>query len=175
MDAVYLTDQIDSTFITYLEQRNQDVQFMRIDADLTGNFKEELSEDEEKEFTEKLAEIFKKATGEENLILKVEKLKNAETPAMITVSEQTRRMSEMMEMYGMSQSMTGMGVQGETLVLNMNNNLVQYVLDHQDGENTDMICQQIYDLARIANHPLKPEEMTKFVARSNQILSILAK
>ncbi len=175
MDAVYLTDQIDSTFITYLEQRNQDVQFMRIDADLTGNFKEELSEDEEKEFTEKLAEIFKKATGEENLILKVEKLKNAETPAMITVSEQTRRMSEMMEMYGMSQSMTGMGTQGETLVLNLNNDLVQYVLNHEESEERTMICQQIYDLARLSNHPLKPEEMTDFVARSNKILGILMK
>ena len=175
MDAIYLTDPIDTTFITHLEQRNPEVKFMRIDSDLTENFKEEISEEEGKELTEKLAEIFKKATGQEALILKVEKLKNADTPAMITVSEQTRRMSEMMEMYGMSQSMTGMGVQGETLVLNMNNNLVQYVLDHQDGENTDMICQQIYDLARIANHPLKPEEMTKFVARSNQILSILAK
>ena len=175
MDAVYLTDQIDSTFITYLEQRNQDVQFMRIDADLTGNFKEEISENEEKEFTEKLAEIFKKATGEENLILKVEKLKNAETPAMITVSEQTRRMSEMMEMYGMSQSMTGMGTQGETLVLNLNNDLVQYVLNHEESEERTMICQQIYDLARLSNHPLKPEEMTDFVARSNKILGILMK
>ena len=175
MDAIYLTDPIDTTFITHLEQRNPEVKFMRIDSDLTENFKEEIGEEEGKELTEKLAEIFKKATGQENLILKVEKLKNADTPAMITVSEQTRRMSEMMEMYGMSQSMTGMGVQGETLVLNMNNSLVQYVLDNQDGENTDLICQQIYDLARIANHPLKPEEMTSFVARSNQILAVLAK
>ncbi len=175
MDAVYLTDPIDTTFITHLEQRNPEVKFMRIDSDLTDNFKEEIGEEEGKELTEKLADIFKKATGQENLILKVEKLKNADTPAMITVSEQTRRMAEMMEMYGMSQSMTGMGAQGETLVLNMNNSLVQYVLDNQEGDNTDLICQQIYDLARIANHPLKPEEMTAFVARSNQILAILTK
>ena len=177
MDAVYLTDQIDSTFITYLEQRNQDVQFMRIDSDLAGNFKEELSEDEEKELTDKLAEIFKKATGKENLILKVEKLKNVEMPAMITVSEQTRRMSEMMEMYGMSQSMTGMGEQGETLVLNINNDLVKYVLDHasDEGSDTDLIAEQVYDLARLSNHPLKPEEMTKFVTRSNKILTTLMK
>ena len=175
MDAIYLTDMIDSTFITHLEQRNQDVQFMRIDSDLIENFKEEISEEEEKELTDKLAEIFKKATGVEQLILKVEKLKKAETPAVITVSEQTRRMSEMMEMYGMDPSMTGMGAQGETLVLNLNNDLVKYVLEHTEGENTEVICQQIYDLARLSNHPLKPDEMTAFVNRSNKILNILTK
>ena len=175
MDAVYLTHNIDNTFITHLEQKNPDVKFLRIDSDLTENFKEELSEEESKEITEKLAEIFKKATGKEALILKVEKLKNADIPSMITVSEQTRRMAEMMEMYGMSNSMTGMGEQGETLVLNLNNGLVQYVMNNTEGENTDMICQQVYDLARLANHPLKPEEMTQFVSRSNKILSILTK
>lgn len=175
MDAVYLTHPIDSTFITHLEQKNQNVRFLRIDSDLTTNFKEELSEDELKDQTEKLAERFKKATGKENLILKVEKLKNPEISSMITVSEQSRRMAEMMKMYGMDESMTGMGEQGETLVLNINNELVQFVLDHNEDENTDTICQQIYDLARLANHPLKPEEMTAFVARSNKILSILTK
>ena len=175
MDAVYLTHNIDNTFITHLEQKNPDVKFLRIDSDLTENFKEELSEEESKEITEKLAEIFKKATGKEALILKVEKLKNADIPSMITVSEQTRRMAEMMEMYGRSTSMTGMGEQGETLVLNLNNELVQYVMNNTEGENTDMICQQVYDLARLANHPLKPEEMTQFVSRSNKILSILTK
>lgn len=175
MDAVYLTHNIDTTFITYLEQRNPEVRFLRIDSELTENFKESLSEEEEKEKTEKLAEIFKRATGNEQLILKVEKLKNEEISGMITVSEQTRRMAEMMEMYGMSRSETGLGAQGETLVLNLGNSLVQYVLAHEEGENTDMICQQIYDLAQLANHPLKPEEMTRFVERSNKILKILAK
>ena len=175
MDAVYLTHPIDATFITHLEQKNQDVHFMRIDSDLTDNFKEELAEDEVKEKTEKLAEIFKKATGKEHLILKVEKLKNADVSSMITVSEQSRRMAEMMKMYGMEESMTGMGEQGETLVLNLGNDLVQFVLNNEDNENTETICQQIYDLARLANHPLKPEEMTAFVARSNKILGILAK
>ncbi len=174
IDAIYLTDAIDSTFITHLEQRNPEVQFMRIDSDLTDNFKETLSEDEEKEVTEKLADIFKKATGNDKLILKVEKLKNADIASMITVSEQSRRMSEMMRMYGMADGMPGMGEE-ETLVLNANNNLVQYVLENKEGENTDLICQQIYDLARLANHPLKPEEMTAFVQRSNQILTILTK
>lgn len=175
MDAVYLTHPIDNTFITHLEQANPDVRFLRIDSDLTDNFKEEVSEDEMKETTEKLAELFKKATGQENLILKVEKLKNPEISSMITVSEQTRRMAEMMEMYGMSKSETGLGAQGETLILNANNELVQFILNNEENENTELICQQIYDLAQLANHPLKPEEMTKFVARSNKILGILTK
>ena len=175
IDAFYLTHQIDTTFITHLEQRNPEVKFLRIDSELTDNFKETIDENEEKELTEKLSEKFKKATGVENLIVKVEKLKNADMPSMITVSEQTRRMSEMMEMYGMSNSSTGLGAEGETLVLNMNNDLVQYVLNNDESENTTTICQQLYDLARLANHPLKPEEMTAFVARSNKILSILTK
>ncbi len=175
IDAIYLTDPIDTTFITYLEQRNQDAKFLRIDSDLTDNFKEELGEDESKDITEKLADIFKDATGIADLIIKVEKLKNADIASMITVTEQTRRMSEMMQMYGMDPSVTGLGAQGETLVLNVNNTLVQYVMDNPEGENTDMICQQIYDLARLANHPLKPEEMTAFVTRSNKILSFLTK
>ena len=128
-----------------------------------------------KETTEKLAELFKKATGQEQLIVKVEKLKDADISSMITVSEQTRRMAEMMEMYGMSRSETGLGAQGETLILNANNELVQFVLNNEENENTELICQQLYDLAQLANHPLKPEEMTKFVARSNKILGILAK
>lgn len=175
IDAIYLTHQIDTTFITHLEQRNPEVKFLRIDSELTDNFKETIDENEEKELTEKLSEKFKKATGVENLIVKVEKLKNADMPSMITVSEQTRRMSEMMEMYGMSNSSTVLGAEGETLVLNMNNDLVQYVLNNDESENITTICQQLYDLARLANHPLKPEEMTAFVARSNKILSILTK
>ena len=175
IDAIYLTHLIDENFITYLEQRNPDIKFFRIDSDLTDIFKEDLDEEEAKEKTDELAEIFKKATGEENLILKVEKLKDDSTPAMITVAEQTRRISEMMRMYGMEQSNTGMGAQGETLVLNVNNSLVQFVLENKDNENTPVICQQIYDLARLANHPLKPEEMTAFVNRSNKILGILTK
>lgn len=175
MDAVYLTHPIDNTFITHLEQKNPDVRFLRIDSDLTDNFKEEVSEEEMKDTTEKLSALFKKATGQENLIVKVEKLKNADISSMITVSEQTRRMAEMMEMYGMNSSDTGLGAQGETLILNANNHLVQFVLENEENENTELICQQIYDLAQLANHPLKPEEMTRFVARSNKILGLLTK
>ena len=175
MDAVYLTHPIDNTFITHLEQKNPDVRFLRIDSDLTDNFKEEVSEEEMKDTTEKLSALFKKTTGQENLIVKVEKLKNADISSMITVSEQTRRMAEMMEMYGMNSSDTGLGAQGETLILNANNHLVQFVLENEENENTELICQQIYDLAQLANHPLKPEEMTRFVARSNKILGLLTK
>ena len=140
--------------------------------------KDEVAEDEKEAFqktAESLVEIFRKELGNDKLEVKVEKLKNADMPSMITVSEQTRRMSEMMEMYGMSNSSTGLGAEGETLVLNMNNDLVQYVLNNDESENTTTICQQLYDLARLANHPLKPEEMTAFVARSNKILAILTK
>ncbi len=175
VDAVYLVDPIDSTFITYLEQRNREVQFLRIDSDVTDILKENLSEDDAKESTKKLADIFKKATGIDQLIVKAEKLKNPEVTSMITVQEQTRRLAEMMEMYGMDNSPTGMGAQGETLVLNLNNPLVQFVMDHPEKENTDLLCQQIYDLAKLSNHPLKPEEMTAFVARSNKLLNLLTK
>ena len=177
-DAIILTHNIDSAFITYLEQKHQEVQFLRIDADVHDSLKDEVAEDEKEAFqktAERLVEIFRKELGNDKLEVKVEKLKNADMPSMITVSEQTRRMSEMMEMYGMSNSSTGLGAEGETLVLNMNNDLVQYVLNNDESENTTTICQQLYDLARLANHPLKPEEMTAFVARSNKILAILTK
>ena len=177
-DAIILTHNIDSAFITYLEQKHQEVQFLRIDADVHDSLKDEVAEDEKEAFqktAESLVEIFRKELGNDKLEVKVEKLKNADMPSMITVSEQTRRMSEMMEMYGMSNSSTGLGAEGETLVLNMNNDLVQHVLNNDESENTTTICQQLYDLARLANHPLKPEEMTAFVARSNKILTILTK
>lgn len=177
MDAVLLTHNIDTPFITHLESRNNDVKFLRIDADLSDNFKEETSEEELKETTETLTEVFKKALNKETLNVKVEKLKNAEISSMITSSEEGRRMADMMKMYGMmgmDPSMFGAG-NSETLVLNANNNLVQYVLANPEGEHTPIICEQLYDLATLANHPLSAEAMTKFIARSNQILSIITK
>ncbi len=177
MDAVLLTHNIDTPFITHLESRNNDVKFLRIDADLSDNFKEEVSEEELKETTDTLTELFKKALNKENLNVRVEKLKNADISSMITSSEEGRRMQEMMKMYGMmgmDPAMFGAGA-NETLVLNANNNLVQYVLNNPEGENTSLICEQLYDLAQLANHPLKAEDMTKFIARSNQILSIITK
>lgn len=177
MDAVLLTHNIDTPFITYLEQGNIDVKFLRIDADITENFKEEINEEELKEVTETLTEVFKKALGKETLTVKVEKLKDASVSSLITSSEESRRMAEMMKMYGMAgmdPAMFGAGI-SESLVLNANNHLVQYVLNNTEGEHTPMICQQLYDLALLANQPLSAEAMTKFIARSNEILAFLTK
>ncbi len=179
MDALYMDQTIDSPFITLLEQKNENVHFYRIDADLTDNFVgEELSEETVKEYTDSLTETFKKALGVENITIKVESLKNPDISSLITLSEESRRMQEMMKMYGMA----GMnfdadmfGGKGETLVLNSNNDLVKYVLDNKDGEHTDDICCQLYDLAVLANRPLAPEAMTRFVARSNRLLTVLTK
>ena len=179
MDALIMTQTIDSPFITLLEQKNENVHFYRIDADLSDNFVDEsLSEETAKDYTDKLTELFKKALDVENITIKVEALKNKDLSSMLTLSEESRRMQEMMKMYGMA----GMGMdpamfggKGETLVLNANNNLVKYVLDNPEGENTPTICCQLYDLAVLANRPLSADAMTKFVARSNEILSILAK
>lgn len=179
MDAIILTHNIDTPFITHLEQKNQDVKFLRIDSELTDNFvsEEKLSEEDEKDMTEKLTETFKKALGVENITVKVSALKNADISSMITQSEETRRMQDMMEMYSMGGSFdpSMFGGEGLELILNANNHLVKYVLDNPDGENTNTICCQLYDLALLANRPLSPDAMTKFIARSNEILGILAK
>ena len=178
MDAILLTSNIDTPFITHLEQKNQNVHFLRIDSELSNNFVE-TEEDEEaaKANKEKLTEIFRKALGNDKLEVQVQKLKNANVSSMITESEDSRRMQDMMKMYnmgGFDPTMFG-GNSGITLVLNANNQLVQYVLEHGEGENTKTICEQLYDLAMIAHKPLEPEAMTKFIARSNEILGILAK
>ena len=176
IDAVILTHNIDQPFITHLESKNENVKFARIDADLSDSFKEETSEDELKDITETLTDTFKKALNKDNLIVKVEKLKNASISSMITLSEQDRRMQDMMKMYsmpGMDPSM--FGGQGLTLVLNANNDLVKYIVDNKEGENTPMICEQLYDLALLSHAPLSPEQMTNFIARSNKIMELLAK
>ena len=176
IDAVILTHNIDQPFITHLESKNENVKFARIDADLSDSFKEETSEDELKDITETLTDTFKKALNKNNLVVKVEKLKNASISSMITLSEQDRRMQDMMKMYsmpGMDPSM--FGGQGLTLVLNANNDLVKYIVDNKEGENTPMICEQLYDLALLSHAPLSPEQMTNFIARSNKIMELLAK
>jgi molecular chaperone HtpG len=177
MDAIIMTQTIDSPFINLLEQKNENVKFLRIDADLSENFVDEaLSEETAKEYTDKLTETFKKALDVENITIKVEALKNADISSMLTLSEESRRMQEMMKMYGMSNMDPSMfGGQGETLVLNSENNLVKYVLENPEGENTQTICCQLYDLAVLANRPLSSDAMTKFIARSNEILNILTK
>ena len=178
LNAVILKNPIDQPFISRLEEamKDKNVKFRRIDTDLADVFKETASEDDKKVLEEdqtKLTDIFKKALGVEELDVKVEKLKNADTSAMITLSEDMRRMQDMMKMYGMSQGQ--MGTEGQTLVLNANNALVQYVLNNPEGEHVNMFCQQIYDLALLSHCPLSAEAMTKFVARSNEILKLLAK
>ena len=178
LNAVILKNPIDQPFISRLEEamKDKNVKFRRIDTDLADVFKETASEDDKKVLEEdqtKLTDIFKKALGVEALDVKVEKLKNADTSAMITLSEDMRRMQDMMKMYGMSQGQ--MSTEGQTLVLNANNALVQYVLNNPEGEHVNMFCQQIYDLALLSHCPLSAEAMTKFVARSNEILKLLAK
>ena len=176
IDAVVLNHNIDTPFITHQEQKDDKVKFTRIDSDITNTFKEEISEDELKETTDKLTDIFKKALGNDNLTVKVEKLKNASISSMITLSEETRRMQDMMKMYnmgGMDPSM--FGGNGQVLVLNANNTLVQYILENPEGENINTVCEQLYDLALLAHAPLEPEAMTKFIARSNEILTFMTK
>jgi molecular chaperone HtpG len=174
MNAVILDHNIDTSFITQLEQRNQNYKFMRIDADVTDALKEDVSEEDMKSTLDTLTETFRTALGKENLDVKVEKLKDASISSMITLSEDGRRMQDMMKMYnmyGMDPSMFG---GNETLVLNVNNKLVQYILDHKDGEHVPMFCKQLYDLAMLSNQPLSPEAMTAFINRSNEVMMILA-
>ena len=177
MDAVLLKHAIDQPFISVLEQDEENVKFHRIDTDLADIFKEEVNEEDGKvleENTKTLTDVFKKALGQENITVKVEKLKNAETSSMITLNEDSRRMQDMMKMYGMT-DMSMFGSEGETLILNANNALVQYVLANTDGEYTDMICQQLYDLALLSHKPLEASAMTAFIQRSNKILQALTK
>lgn len=177
IDVVVLTHNIDTPFITHQEQRDDKIKFTRVDSGVTDTFKEEVSEEELKETTDKLTEIFKKALDNDKLTVKVEKLKNTSISSMITLSEETRRMQDMMKAY----SMNGMispdmfGDTQQTLVLNANNDLVQFILANPEGENTNMVCEQLYDLALLAHTPLDAEAMTRFIARSNQILSMLTK
>ncbi len=177
LDAVILKHAIDSPFISHLEQKNEGVKFLRIDADVNDTFKEEASEtdeaakEQEKKDAEALGEIFKKAVGNDKLEVKVEKLKNAALSSMITVSEESRRMQEMMRMYSINGKGTDMFPASETLVLNTNNSLVQYVLNHRESEDTEKLCEQLYDLAKLAHGSLSPERMTKFIARSGEILA----
>ncbi len=174
LDAVYMGHSIDSPFIGQLEQKHEGLKFLRIDADVTDTFKEEVKEEDAETFkadVQKLTDTFKKALANDKLEIKVEKLKDGQLASMITVSEENRRMQDMMKMYnmyGMDPSM--FGSVGETLVLNANNKLVQYVLAHEEGDLTEKICRQLYDMASLSHGSLTPERMTQFIARSNEIM-----
>ena len=177
-DAIILTHNIDSAFITYLEQKHQEVQFLRIDADVHDSLKDEVAEDEKEEFqktTDSLVEIFRKELGNEKLDVKVEKLKDENVASMAVLSEENRRMQEMMKMYGMGGMDASMFGSQATLVLNANHPLVQFLVANKESENVSIICKQLYDLAMLAHKPLSPEEMTAFVKRSNDIMMLLTK
>ena len=177
IDAVIMPAAIDNPFISHVEQKHEGLKFLRIDTDLNASFKEEVKEDNEafKKTSEELTEVFKKALNNDKLDIKVEKMKNASVASMITVSEETRRMQDMMKMYSMGgMDMSAFGATGETLVLNANHPLVKYVLENKEGENTVKICEQLYDLASLAHGQLSPERMTNFVNRSNDIMMIMA-
>ena len=178
MQAVILDHNIDTSFITQLEQRNEKYKVMRIDADVTESLKDETSAEDLKAETDALTEVFKKALNIDKLTVKVEKLKNENISSIITLSEEGRRMQDMMKMYAMN-GMGGMDMNmfaaDQTLTLNANNELVKYIFEHKDSENVPMFCEQLYDLAVLSNHPLSVDEMTKFVERSNKIMMLLAK
>ena len=177
-DAIILTHNIDSAFITYLEQKHQEVQFLRIDADVHDSLKDEVAEDEKEAFqktAESLVEIFRKELGNDKLEVKVEKLKDDKVASMAVLSEENRRMQEMMKMYGMSGMDPSMFGSQATLVLNANHPLVQFLVEHKRSKNVPVICKQLYDLAMLAHKPLSPEEMTAFVQRSNEIMEMITK
>ena len=178
MDAVILTHSIDQPFVSQLESKNPNVKFKRIDADLTDSFKAKTSKKAQKELddaAEEIGKAMKKALKRENLTVKLDKLKNKKVASMLTISEEARRMQDMMKMYG-GGMMPGFGSEdGATLVLNANHPLVQYIMEHKDGENVMLMCEQLYDLAVLQNAPLSPEAMTKFIARSNDIMLLLTK
>jgi len=179
LDAVYLTQAIDNPFMTQMEYKNEGVKFQRIDADVNDIFKEnnadadEAVKEQEQKDADALTETFKAALGMDQLEVKVEKLKNARLASMITVSEESRRIQEMMKMYSSQGMGMGMFPVAETLVLNANNSLVKYVLNHKDGENTNKICEQLYDLAKLAHGSLSPERMAAFIARSGEIMELM--
>ena len=170
MNAVILDHNIDTSFITQLEQRNDHYKFMRIDADLTESLKDESSADLT-EATTTLSEVFKKALNNDKLTVKVENLKNADVASVLTLSEQGRRMQDMMKMYNMYGMDPNMFGGQETLVLNANHPLVKYLAGNQESDKAPLICEQLYDLAMMSHKQLSPDEMTRFVQRSNEIFA----
>ena len=178
MEAFIMNHNIDVPFLQQLESKNENIRFQRIDADITDTFKSKTSKKAAKEFEEaatKIGDKMKKALNNDKIVVKIEKLKDKKVASMLTVSEDSRRMQEMMKMYAMNgMSMGDFGMEGQTLTLNANHPLVQFVMDNEEGENVTTICEQLYDLARIQNAPLDAEAMTKFVQRSNDIMMLLA-
>ena len=175
-DAIILTHNIDSAFITQIEQQNQHIKFKRIDADVEDALKEDVDEKELDEIKTSLTDLFRKTLNKENLEVHVEKLKDAKISSIITLSEESRRMQDMMKMYAMPGMDPNMfGAPAQVLTLNANNTLVKYLFEHGDAQNAKIICEQLYDLAMLSHTTLAPEEMTKFVQRSNEIMEMITK
>ena len=172
-DAVILKHNIDSAFISSLEQKHQDIQFKRIDADLTEELKGEGATDEET--VKELTELFRKNLKKDKLEVHVENLKNESISAMVTLSEESRRMQDMMKMYNMYGMDPNMFGGQETLILNANHPLVKYLAENKESDKAPVICEQLYDLAMMSHKQLSPEEMTRFVQRSNEVLLMLTK
>lgn len=181
-DAVILPERIDQPFISELEAKNQGVHFRRIDADLSEEFKAEVSADEQKTLDEQQKDLeteIRAAAKKDKLTVKLQKLTQSSIAAMLSISEESRRMNDMMKMYAMSgMPMSDMPVD-ETLILNTEHPLVQYLIEHRTDEaakeTVDMISEQLYDLAKLQQSPLSADEMTKFISRSNEILLKMAK
>lgn len=181
-DAVILPERIDQPFISELEAKNQGVHFRRIDADLSEEFKAAVSADEQKTLDEQQKDLeteIRAAAKKDKLTVKLQKLTQSSIAAMLSISEESRRMNDMMKMYAMSgMPMSDMPVD-ETLILNTEHPLVQYLIEHRTDEaakeTVDMISEQLYDLAKLQQSPLSADEMTKFISRSNEILLKMAK
>ena len=177
LNAVILGQVIDTPFIGYMEQKNENVKFVRIDADLTEAFKEDTKKDEaEEKKAEALISLFRKAAGNEQLDVKVEYLKDAEVASMMTMSEEGRRMQEMMKMYAMyGMQMGDLGEKDQTLILNANNRLVKRLLNEEGGEELrQQIAEQLYDMALLSRGGLSQERMTGFIRRSQELMMKLS-
>ena len=170
-DAVVLPHSIDVPFISTLEMKRDNVKFLRIDSDMTDDMRsEEVAEDTKASYDE-LSKKVKTALHNDRLKVSVQLLKSDEISSVITISEESRRMQEMMKQYGMMGMDPSMfGGEGETLVLNANHPLVKELLENNHEDLFDMICEQLYDLASISHSPLSPERMSAFVKRSNELM-----
>ncbi len=176
MKAVVLKDNIDQPFLQQLESRNEGVKFLRIDADLTQAMKGKTSKKDQEKFESIAAAVQKtlrKRLSKDKLEVKIQKLKNKKVSAVITLSEDSRRMQDMMKMYA-SGGMGGMDMfpsdDGAILTLNAAHPLVKYIIDNEGSSKAELIEEQLYDLAMISNKQLSPDDMTRFVNRSNEIM-----
>ena len=176
IDVVVMDALIDLNFLSFMEYSSgvEGLTFARVDAD-SQTFQKEMTEDEKKQSEEdekKLADVLHKATGKEDLTVKLASLKDESLPAMLTQEEQGRRFSEMSRIYGQNFKLP----ETHTLVLNVANPVVKSLISGEaDEETRGLIAAQLYDLARMSTRPLEKEEVTAFLSRSNKLLELLSK